>query len=855
MTTATVQDIPALIDAFLTQVQAEYQRDRLAFHFNFDPTKTDTGRAILELPREQQIQVVFDVVTRQVARIKNRHSCASAELTAMLGAILRRKLPFSPGDLEALVRTTAEIDHAGWWSAVSPLGIVRAVEDQVAAQGMPVTLRDGLELLAAKLRKHDDYADARTLLQRVDNLLKRSSQLASTADGAVDPSAVTFLRPATVELNSDEVWTRSLRAALDAMAAGPRQHWDALLALCDSANASKPSKKWLQQAQALVEAIGVETFARTTGATLAEVGKPGVPRKAPPNALGFIADPTQVHETNADLLRGLVWCTSLLDDERLIVSVGDTAEVCFKKLPGIGPRAPKIGNACLWALGQRSTTAAVGQLSRLQARAKHASIRTQLSKAFDVAAEKTGLSTADLAEVAVPTCGLTGVGECRKTLGNFTALLNITDELDVEVAWRSATGKSQKSVPGALNETCPDDVKALKGMAKELTKLLPGQRDRLERLFLQERSWTVPEFRARFLDHPLVGTLARRLIWRFTEGARTGAGIWHEGHIVDAAGRPLDWLGTATRVVLWHPLNSSVVQVKAWRDWLHAHEVRQPFKQAHREIYLLTDAERQTGVYSNRFAAHILKQHQFSALCQQRGWRYSLQGAWDSHNTPSIVLPQWDIRAEFWVEPIRDAAPQPARQDLSHHMIFVFLATDQVRFYRAESPIPLPLVEVPPLVLSEVLRDVDLFVGVASIGNAPTWNDGGLLGGHRDYWLTFAFGALLPSAQTRKEVLENVVPRLKIADRCSFSDRFLIVRGDLRTYKIHLGSSNILMAPNDQYLCIVPRQSEAAPLGVKLFLPFAGDPLLSIIVSKAMLLAEDSKIADRTIRNQIEAGL
>ena len=30
-----------------------------------------------------------------------------------------------------------------------------------------------------------------------------------------------------------------------------------------------------------------------------------------------------------------------------------------------------------------------------------------------------------------------------------------------------------------------------------------------------------------------------------------------------------------------------------------------------------------------------------------------------------------------------------------------------------------PLEEVPPLVLSEVMRDADLFVGVASVGNDP----------------------------------------------------------------------------------------------------------------------------------------
>ena len=49
-----------------------------------------------------------------------------------------------------------------------------------------------------------------------------------------------------------------------------------------------------------------------------------------------------------------------------------------------------------------------------------------------------------------------------------------------------------------------------------------------------------------------------------------------------------------------------------------------------------------------------------------------------------------------------------------------------------------------------------------------------------------------------------------------------MVRGDLRTYKIHLGSGNILMEPNDQYLCIVPAQRRGADRR-RVFLPFEGD--------------------------------
>jgi hypothetical protein len=203
-----------------------------------------------------------------------------------------------------------------------------------------------------------------------------------------------------------------------------------------------------------------------------------------------------------------------------------------------------------------------------------------------------------------------------------------------------------------------------------------------------------------------------------------------------------------------------------------------------------------------------------------------------------------NLRAEFWVHPIDTDQTTDAGA-------YLRLSTDQVRFYRAGQTEPMPLKEVPPLVFSEIMRDVDLFVGVASIANDPTWQDGGPEGRFRDYWHDHSFGDLGATAQTRKAVLESLLPRLKIRDRARLADRFLTIRGTLRTYKIHLGSGNILMTPNDQYLCIVPSQAKGAGTG-GLFLPFEGDSVLSIILSKAFLLAEDDTITDSTITQQIK---
>jgi len=79
------------------------------------------------------------------------------------------------------------------------------------------------------------------------------------------------------------------------------------------------------------------------------------------------------------------------------------------------------------------------------------------------------------------------------------------------------------------------------------------------------------------------------------------------------------------------------------------------------------------------------------------------------------------------------------------------------------------------------------------------------------------------------------------------------VRGDVRTYKIHLGSGNVLMEPTDQYLCIVPDHGRSSEAPGRVFLPFERDGTLSLILSKALLLTSDAAIKDPTIVRQLRS--
>ena len=343
-----------------------------------------------------------------------------------------------------------------------------------------------------------------------------------------------------------------------------------------------------------------------------------------------------------------------------------------------------------------------------------------------------------------------------------------------------------------------------------------------------------------------MSTIVKKVIWTFTSEDRSLSAIYIDGHWIDHHNNPLI-PNEAREVSLWHPAVQTIEEIRKWRAFLTEHKIQQPLKQAFREVYLLTEAEINTRTYSNRMAAHVLKQHQFNVLAKTRGWKYSLLGAYDDgrdNESAEVRLPEYKLKAEYWVNELN------ADNAFNDTGIWNYITTDQVRFTSTDTNETIELINVPPIPLSEVLRDVDLFVGVASVGNDPTWQDSGGVPAFRDYWTSYSFGDLSEVAKNRKEILTSLVPRLKINKVAEVIDKFLVVKGKLRTYKIHIGSTNILMEPNDQYLCIVPDRSKKDHTE-NLFIPFEGDSGLSIILSKAFMLADDDKITDTTITSQI----
>jgi len=834
------QPYGAWIDELVAEQQEEVYR-----RYTFENRDTEAARRILAASQEEQRDFVLAAVTWLDLPHRKRFA-AFHETWAVrqtMQTVLRRRLPFDHNDVCDLLD----------WSIRQPYTSVRGTPQMI-------------KLLQDHLKDHELTPDLCKRLTKLIKCLEEGHSTEETRRWAARLRELGGLSNSTLPLVPGEAWSDAAKSDIEAMEGEERGAWVDLLQHCTRARGAKPAQKWSGGASALLEKIGRPAFERSVLRWFPLVERPrtrpverGSQWQPDPNLL--------LQDENADILKALAWLCAGSENAEVARALGALALSAYRKVPQMGPRCVRLGNACVWALGAMPDARGVGQLAMLRARVKFGTAQKGIEKALNSAAGQAGMPLQEIEEISVPAYGLQQVGVRRAQLGEFGVELVVTGTSNTELRWIKPDGKRQKSVPKAVKEHSAEELKEIKAAATDLRKMLPAQRDRIEKLYLEQKTWTYRAWRERYLDHPVVGTLARRLIWKFTNQERTGAGVFYEGRIVGREGHGLDWFEDSTRVQLWHPMQEEPGEVLAWRDWLAELEIRQPFKQAHREVHLLTDAERTTSTYSNRFAAHVIKQHQFNALCAARGWKNKLRLMVDDEYPPATrELPAWGLRAEFWVEGLGDNYGT----DTTEAGTYLYLATDQVRFYNIYArenyahaggggfrglgtPTgPLTLEEVPPLVLSEVMRDVDLFVGVASVGNDPNWADGGPEGRYRDYWTSYSFGALSQTAKTRRQVLQRLIPRLKIADRCRLEDRFLIVQGDLRSYRIHLGSGNILMEPNDQYLCIVPtRAPTTGNLGNRLFLPFEGDRTLAIILSKALLLAEDTKIKDPTILHQI----
>jgi len=439
--------------------------------------------------------------------------------------------------------------------------------------------------------------------------------------------------------------------------------WTELVLHAKASSSSKASKKWIATAVPLLERVGAD-FGPRVKAWFAAVG------------------PEDVGPDNGDALRGLAQLCALAPGEATAEALSDLTRRGLKKSKTGRLVSSKASKAAVVALGEMGSPDAVTALRDLERTIKADWLRADLEAALQAALDKTGP-----VEERVPTLGFTEVGRLSRAVGEFTGLLEVGPQ-GPELRWRTPAGKLQAGVPTVLTKGHKDEVQLLQGLVKQLKSLVSSQKERLESLFLHREPLTVAAWQD-LLDHPVVGALSRRLIWRVGDQVLA----WQDGPVT----RDYDPVtpDPAAPVRLWHPVGERAEEVRAWQTWIEEAVQLQPFPQVYREAYA------DPGAFSGR----RLRQNVFQAVRQGKGWKHEWLGTWDPGPGARRELAEWDVAVEWDLEPCDEGTVAPAGT-------VEFIRTGEVRFARLNGR-PLTAEQVPALPRSELLRDVAGFVKAA----------------------------------------------------------------------------------------------------------------------------------------------
>lgn len=381
-------------------------------------------------------------------------------------------------------------------------------------------------------------------------------------------------------------------------------------------------------------------------------------------------------------------------------------------------------------------------------------------------------------------------------------IINEHGEADILV---EKGGKKQKTIPAKYKKD--KAIIALKEGKSYLKKQYSRTRVSLENAMLRADEFTIDELN-KIMIHPIVKTMLSKLVLFQKENGNSG--FWKNNTVVDLNGQEIP-VQSNTCFVIAHP--SYLYQSVNWdlyQKYLFTNEMVQPFKQIFRELYVVTTDELEKGHRSERYQGHQIQVKKTVALLKSRGWTLNYESGLQK------VYHKQNIGAQMYAE-----ADWYSAADVESPTI------EYVSFYDVKTYKEIPLKNIDPVIFSEVMRDVDLVVSVAHVGDVDP--------------------EASHSTMEMRSFLAKESAKLFKLDNVDVKTRNIVIKGSISDYTIHLGSG--MVQRNGVQLSIIAVQSQHRG---RVFLPFIdSDPKSAEIISKMKLLAEDSKIKDPTILAQI----
>ena len=371
--------------------------------------------------------------------------------------------------------------------------------------------------------------------------------------------------------------------------------------------------------------------------------------------------------------------------------------------------------------------------------------------------------------------------------------------------------KVLKSVP----KTVAKEKKfvALRDRAKHLKKQASRIKSSLELAMCRQDSFTGAELN-QLSSHAVLWPQLQRLV--LSNGTQMGYPAKRGKALKDHSGKETK-VSKNDSLQIAHPID--FLKSKEWPKWQRECfniERLQPFKQVFRELYVLSAEEKKEKFVSRRYAGHQVNRKQAFALWGRRGWSIDeYENVWKSIHHANL-----NVSVGF-------------ESGFTTPLEVEGLTLETVEFHTRNDRKPVPLAKVPPTIFSEVMRDLDLVVSVAHVGEVDPEISAS----------TVELRRVLLAETCQLLGLNNVKLKAK--------SNHVTIQGEIADYSVHLGSGVVHKLPGGS-VCLVPVHSQHRG---RLFLPFAdNDPKTAEVLSKTILLARDQEIDDPILLQQLRAG-
>ncbi|QYR54896.1 DUF4132 domain-containing protein [Fusobacterium hwasookii] len=395
-----------------------------------------------------------------------------------------------------------------------------------------------------------------------------------------------------------------------------------------------------------------------------------------------------------------------------------------------------------------------------------------------------------------------------KKIQDYSVYIEI-DELGQSSIKYEKDGKVLKSLPTKIKTE--KYIEEIKEVHKTLKEQYSRSRKMLEQSMEDGVKFYVYEIQT-LSANPVVAPLIRDLVFKVDDSL----GYYEDNKLIgfDKKGKKVALIDDIDKDVLLtiaHPFD--LFNSKQWplyqQDILER-EVKQVFKQVFRELYIKTKDELKMDK-SRRYAGHQIQPTKSIALLKTRRWVVDdYEGLQKVYYKENIIAKMYAMTD--WYSPAEVEAP----------------TIEDIVFYDRKTFELMTIEDVPDLIFSEVMRDIDLVVSVAHVGDVDP-------------------EASQSTIEMRRAIVEFNAKLFKLKN-VTFTESHALIKGTRAEYSIHLGSG-VIHQKAGATIEVLPVHSQHRG---RIFLPFIDeDPKTAEIMAKVLLFAQDEKIKDIFILEQI----